>query len=356
LGTPRRLRSRAWPWAVAALIVAAACWTEPALDQVENSPGNLAMIVRAVEHRGPTLGATVGWNAVVRSVGVRPWWLYVPLSGWDRKVDVRQTPSGGETDSTPALLAALALVGAIGALRRHWDLAVAALIGVGLCAAIAVEAAFNPSTRVLAETLGYTMWWGSELGLWVWLILAWGLWLGLVELLWRPALRALRGRLGPSWERLLSRARLAAVALGSLMSLGLVIAVGGEVAATAWQDSHVYDYEPIRLLATGIEHLIPPRRTIGYRFGPLDLATQPIEPAIRFYLVRHGDRVLARGSTARLGPYYERYDRPVQWTVYLLDGTRPQRHMRLAARTYFTGPWGHEVVSAWVRKVSHGGP
>ena len=93
-------------------------------------------------------------------------------------------------DSTIALLAALALAGLIGAVRRRWDLAAAALIGLGLCAAIGIEAASNPSAQLLAETLGYTMWWGSELGFWVWLIVAWALWLALVGLS-RPALRAL---------------------------------------------------------------------------------------------------------------------------------------------------------------------
>ena len=66
------------------------------------------MIVRTVEHRGPTLGATVGWHAVVRSVGVRPWWLYVPASEWERKEDVRATPSSAadRLDDRAA--------------RRHW--------------------------------------------------------------------------------------------------------------------------------------------------------------------------------------------------------------------------------------------
>ena len=77
-----------------------------------------------------------------------------------------------------------------------------------------------------------------------------------------------------------------------------------------------------------------------------------MEPAIRFFLVRHGDRVLANGSFPRLGSYYELYHRPVQWTVYLTDGTRPQRHRTLAARVHFTGPWGNEILSAWVRKVT----
>jgi len=347
---PQQPRPRIWPWALAALVVAAACWTEPAIDQIENNPGNLAMIVRTAEHRGPTLGATVGWHAVVRSVGFRPWWLYVPASEWERKADVRATPSSRRVDSTIALLVALALAGLIGAVRRRWDLAAAALIGLGLSAAIGIEAASNPSATLLAETLGYTMWWGSELGFWVWLILAWALWLGLLGLS-RLALRALRRRLRAHGRALPSRMRLVAVMLASLASLGGVAAVGSTVAATAKQDSHVYEYRPIRSVAAGIEHLIPPGQAIEYRLGPLDTGTQPMEPAIRFLLVRHGDRVLAEGSFPRLGSYYELYNRPVQLIVYLRDGTRPQPHMTLAARVRFTDPWGKEVFSAWVRKV-----
>ncbi|MGD0452271.1 MAG: hypothetical protein ABSB69_01615 [Solirubrobacteraceae bacterium] len=341
---------RIWPWALAALVVAGACWTEPAIDQIENSPGNLSMIVRTAEHRGPTLGATVGWHAVVRSIGVRPWWLYVPASEWERKADVRATPSSRALDSTIALLAALALAGLIGAVRRRWDLAAAALIGLGLCAAIGVEAASNPSTQLLAETLGYTMWWGSELGLWVWLMLAWALWLGLVGLS-RPPLRALRRRIRSDRRALPARARPAAAVLASLASLGAVAAVGSAVAATAKPDSHVYEYRPIRAVAAGIERLIEPRRSIEYRLGPLDVGTQPMEPAIRFLLVRHGDRVLANGSFPRLGSYYELYHRLVQWTVYLEDGTRPQSHMTLAARVRFADPWGTDVLSAWVARA-----
>ena len=60
---------------------------------------------------------------------------------------------------------------------------------------------------------------------------------------------------------------------------------------------------------------------------------------------------MANGSFPRLGSYYELYDRPVQWTVHLRDGTRPQPHMTLAARVRFTDPWGREVLSAWVGKA-----
>jgi hypothetical protein len=348
--TPPHRPPRVWAWAVAALLVAAACWTMPAIDQIENSPGNLAMIVRTVEHRGPTLGATVGWNAVVRSVGVRPWWLFVPASEWNRKKDVRATPSSGEVDSTIVIIAALVLATLGGALMLRWDLTAGALIGLGLCGAIGIEAASNPATTLLAATLGYTMWWGSELGFWVWLILAWALWLGLVGLS-RPAIRLLDRRWRAHRRALPSRIRRAAIMLVSLGTLGGGVAVANAVAATAKPDSHVYEYRSVRAAAAGIERLIPRAQTIGFHTGPLDLGTQPMEPAIRFFLVRHDDRVLANGSFPRLGSYYERYNRPVQWTVLLVDGTRRQRHRTLAARVHFVGPWGNEILSAWVRKV-----
>ena len=347
---PRRSAPRVWPWALAALVVAGACWIEPAVDQIKNNPGNLSMVARTAEHHGATLGASVGWHAVVRSVEIHPWWLYVPASEWERKYDVLATPSSAALNSTLAILAALALAGSIGALRGRWDLAAAALIGLGLCAAIGLEAASNPSARLLAETLGYTMWWGSEVGLWVWLMLVWALWLGLAASA-RSGLRALRRRVPARREALRSWTRLLALAIVSLASLAAVVAVGGTVAATAKPDSHVYEYRWVRRAVAGIERMIPPRRAIAFHFGPLDLGTQPMEPAIRFLLVRHGDRVLAQGSFPRLGPYYEQYNRPVQWVLYLADGTRRPAHMTLAARVRFKSPWGEEVLSAWVRRA-----
>jgi hypothetical protein len=76
-----------------------------------------------------------------------------------------------------------------------------------------------------------------------------------------------------------------------------------------------------------------------------------MEPALRFLLVRHGDRVLAEGSYPRLGSYYVLAHRPYQWIVYLRDGTRAQAHMRLAASVRFKDQWGIDVLSAWVRRA-----
>ena len=340
--------ARVWPWALAALVVAAACWTAPAIDQIEHTPGNMTLIARTVEHRGTPLGASVGWRAVVRSVGARPWWLSVPASEWERKSDVRRAPGTLQRDTAIALLACLLLLVPASVRARRWDLLAAAVIALGLSAAIGLEAASNPSSRLLAGTLGYTMWWGSELGLWVWLTLAWALWL---------AGRRLLRRARPSFQpRLAAVAPIAAnrrtaVALASLSSLGVVVAIGLSVAAEARPDSHAYSYGPTREIASAIERAIPPGRTVAFHFSDLGRATQPIEPALRFALVRHRDRPIASGSRPRLGDYYVQGNQPVQWVLFLTDDRRAQRAMRLVARVRFTSPWGAQTLSAWVGKA-----
>lgn len=353
----RRL-ARVWPWALAALLVAGACWALPVIDQAENRPGNLTMIARTAGNGGAKLGASAGWHAVVRSVGVRPWWLYVPASQWQRKYDVLQSPRRLAVDSALALLAALVLVAAIAAWRRRFDLLAAALVALGLCAAVGLQTALNPSTRLLEETLGYTLWWASELGLWVWLVLAWSAWLAAAALA-GPRLRRLV-RTGGGRARVLpaGRPRPAAVAIGSLAALLGVALAGAAVSATEKPDTHVYDYRPIAQTAAAIERLVPPGQRVSYRFGPLDTATQPMEPAIRFLLVRHGDRVFARGSFDRLGTYYEPDGRPVQWLVDLADPPRRLPPMRRVSQVRFRSPWGAETVDAWVARVapSHSPP
>ena len=172
----------------------------------------------------------------------------MPASEWNRKKDVRATPSSGEVDSTIVILAALVLATLGGALMLRWDLAAAALIGLGLCAAIGIQAANNPATALLAATLGYTMWWGSELGFWVWLILAWALWLGLLGLS-RPALGAEPAPARPPHGAATADAAASRSVLGSLASLSGTVAVGSAVAATGKPDSHVYEYQPIRAAA-----------------------------------------------------------------------------------------------------------
>jgi hypothetical protein len=239
-------------------------------------------------------------------------------------------------------------VALLGALRRRWDLAAAAVIGLGLCAAIGVQVAANPSEPLLAATLGYTLWWGSLLGLWVWLVLAWALWLGVAAVAGPSLGQAVRDRI----SHVSARSRVVVVAAGLLACLGATVAVGAAVATTQRPDSHVYEYAATRSIAAAIERLIPSGTSVNYRtLGTLPLGTQPIEPAIRFFLVRHGDRVLATHSYTRLGAYYELYHRPYRWQVLLVNGQRRLRRLTLVARVRVTDGWGTQILSAWVRRI-----
>ena len=132
--------------------------------------------------------------------------------------------------------------------------------------------------------------------------------------------------------------------------MGLAL-VGLAVAAEERPDSHVYEYRPAAAMARALERVLPAGQGVDYRFGALDLGTQPMEPAIRFLLVRHGDRVMAPGSFPRLGTYYELHGHPYRWVVYLTDGTRAAAHMHLVSRVAFRSPWGEEVLSAWMRRA-----
>ncbi len=187
------------------------------------------------------------------------------------------------------------------------------------------------------------------------LVLFWGLWLGVRGLLRMLLARTSIGtRLRSAWPG--GRGAVAAglaVALAGLAGLALV---GAAVAREERPDSHVYEYRAVTATAAALRRVLPPGQGVDLRFGALDLGTQPMEPAIRFLLVRHGDRVMAPGSFPRLGTYYELRGHPYRWVVYLSDGIRAAAHMKLVSRVAFRSPWGQEVFSAWVRRVGRTEP
>ncbi|HEX4564219.1 MAG TPA: hypothetical protein VH115_07150, partial [Solirubrobacteraceae bacterium] len=123
-------------FAAAALAVAAVCWSFPVADQLTERTGNMTLVVQSATAHKSTLGASAGWHAVVRAVGVRPWWLYVPVDRWQRQYDVRKAPRAHTEYSAVLLLLALAGVLAVSLARRRRDLASAALIAFVLCGAL----------------------------------------------------------------------------------------------------------------------------------------------------------------------------------------------------------------------------
>jgi len=341
-------------WSAAALGVLAICWSVPVIQQVSESPGNMTLVVQSASRSKQTLGASVGWHAVVRAVGVRPWWLYVPPDRWQRKHDIRVTPRAGAVASCIALLAALFLAMLVGLARGRRDVASGALIGFVLCGALAAVAATTPTPRLLAVSLGYTMWEGSQDGMWVWLMLAWSAWLGLgwARRAWvRPRREHVRGRPGAgSALRLRApafRSPLAPV-LACVAGVGATAGVGLAVAATGKPDEHVAVYRPTDSLAASLDSVIPAGRSVEL-LANLGYSTMVIKPAIRYLLARHGVRALGQGSKARIGDWYELYDRPFQYVVYLREGVRaPASGSRLIDRVRVVDGTGTHVVSEWV--------
>jgi hypothetical protein len=348
-GAPGVRRGRVLAWTLASLAVGAVCWSATVVEQISEHPGNLTLVVESASTRKATLGAGVGWHAVVRAVGMPPWWLRTPASRWQRKYEVRAKPTTLARASCIAMLAALATVFAAALARRRRELAALALSALVLCPALAAVAASTPTPRLLSATLGYTMWWGSQAGMVVWLALAWALWLGVVWTV-RRLRTAGRERTANAVATSTAPVRtgsIAALAV-TLLALGTVTAVGGVVAAQGGSDEHVATYAAVRAIDARLQALVPPTQTVLLE-GRLDGATMPVKPAVRYFLVARGDRVLAPGSFLRLGSWYELDRRPYQEALYLSDVPRaPTRGVRLVSAASFNDGARSNTVYVWL--------
>lgn len=303
---------RLWPWMLAALAVLSACWAPPVIDELEHDPGNLTLLYRAATHHGTTMGMSAGVHALVRAVGVPARWLRLPGDAFDsRLIDAVTAPGTLAAVSCAILLAALAGLGLLAVRRRRRDVAWAAIAGLLLAAAFVSVAASTPLAH--RKVLGYTLWWGSLAGMWIWLTLAWG-WLALLGSAARLRLRRrLRGRVhvrGPSRGvmRMLACATLAAVALAvSLSQAG---------------DAHRAEYGTIATIAGQLDRSDLPRQGTVLLRSSLTGAASPLSQAIKFLLRRRGLRVLQQGAIARLGPWYELDHHRYNEVVYAYDGER----------------------------------
>jgi hypothetical protein len=307
---------------VVTLLVGGACWAPAVVDEIDGHPGNLTRVIQDATARKPTRGAVVGVHAVDRAIGVRPWWLIVPRTRWDRKFDVQPAPTAARRVSTIALLAALIVIAAAGALRRRIDVAAAALIGLVLCAGLGVVATETPTLPVLAATVGYTLWWGSHVGLWVWLVVAWSAWLALAA-----AARAAWRRHPAAPSRTLRGAARAVPMAASVAGLAVAAIAGDKAAAAEVPDQHAPLYRPIAAIGARLDGAIRRGETVRLN-GTLDVATQPFKAAVRYEIARHGIRVLSKGATARNGAWYELDHRPYETVITLTD--RPRRPSRAA--------------------------
>ncbi len=376
-------------WALATLLAAALCWSATVDGQLTEHPGNLTLVAEAATRHKATLGSEVGWHAVVHAVGITPWWLQTPKSRWQRKYEVRSTPTALASSSTIAALAALVAVALVGVLRRRRDVATLALTALVLCPALAAVAAATPTPPLLSATLGYTMWWGSQVGMVVWLTLAWAAWLalawsvrGLAKSVRRhrasappsrptsvppspaastppdqppstppdqPTSRPPSSPHRPPNRRAGALTASGAVAL-TLIGIAATAAVGKTVAANGKPDEHAPIYRPVKAIDVRLAQQVPRGGTVLLE-GKLDGATEPVKPAVRYDLVARGTRVLAPGSALRLGTWYELYDRPYREAIFLSDVPRPPvKHVKLVAQASFREGATENTVYVWVSR------
>lgn len=160
-------------WVVAALAVALVCWSGPLIDQIVNRPGNLVLLARAANADDPSLGPRVGGRAVVRAVGIPPWWLRDPRGALQRIEDLDTAPGAATVGSAVLVLAGLLAVVLVAWRRRRREVLAAGALALVLCAAIGLATVSVPSGS-FAST-GYGLWWASPVGMWVWLALGWSL-------------------------------------------------------------------------------------------------------------------------------------------------------------------------------------
>jgi hypothetical protein len=230
-----------------------------------------------------------------------------------------------------ALVVLLALT-AIGALRRRAELWTGALIALALCAGLFAVAEATPTKRVLAETLGYTMWWGSPAGMFVWLMVAWGT-------------VALAGELAPASLRPRIRVPALVAAAGATATVAVLAAA---VAAAARSDYHLPEYGPLARMYAGLHRGVPSGRTVRL-LGSLGNSTFRFKQAARFAMLRRGIRPLSPGIDVRLGTWYDIDHRRYDCTVYVEDGARrPARSAVAVARMRFDDGTGSYPLSVWV--------
>jgi hypothetical protein len=123
------------------------------------------------------------------------------------------------------------------------------------------------------------------------------------------------------------------------------------VAEQGKPDEHVGVYSAVRAIDLRLRGLVASGGSVLLE-GQLDGATMPVKPAIRYFLVTRGVRVLAPGSSLRLGAWYELYRRPYREAIYLSDVPRaPVKRVSLTfAASFREGASERVTVYVWVSR------
>ncbi len=332
IGLARHRPPRTRRCTLIALAAAAVCWLAPIAQQLTHRPGNLALTVRAASAGEPKLGAPAGWHALVHAIGVPPWWLRIPAAPFDRVDEIGRTPAILASVSAVLILLALLATVVIALGGRRPEIAAAAAISLVLSGALFETAAATPSRQILEASLGYTLWWASPAGMWVWLTLAWALAAALrPRLAWRPRLAApaaIAGTLGAA-------------------------AVGVSVAAAEKPDPDRVEYAPIGRVLSRVDGAV--HRGTTYSVGGSGSFTAfDFKAAIMFELRRRGFRPVVLGARTRLSGWYDARVHPEDARLTVYDGNAPAR-AHVVARVAVPAAVDH-TLTVTLERVSRPAP
>jgi hypothetical protein len=280
-------------WVAVSGAVAAICWSAPIIDQAldwagsDRGYGNLESLVELSDSRPQPVGRRGAAYAVVRAVGVPPWWLRAPQPEAVRAFEIFVRPSVGAILSALAILGGLAGLGFIALRRRRWDVVTACSLALVLCGSLAVVTASFPNGPGQIFPYAYASWWVSPTGMFVWLALGWSA----VSLLPRrvPAI--------PAWSGLAAVACVAAV-----------------VALSQGPDSQRDLYAPTRDMVEELEDALPEPASVRVDGPDLSLRSAAV-----FGLRRNGADV-GTDFGVQFGADYELERRRFDETIEIAEG------------------------------------
>jgi hypothetical protein len=281
-------------WLFGALGVALVCWSAPLIDQAFNRPGNFVRIVQTATVHQKTLGTAWGVHAVVKAIGIPPWWLRGSLTPLDRLSDLGSAPNAAAIGSCLLVLGGLSIVTVLGLRRRRRDLAAAGALALALNAALLVLTASTPSR--LAFSANKSLFWASPAGMFTWLALGWSL-----AVLVRP--RRWGALLGLRTVTVLKRP-----AVASFAGLGIVASVAAWAVTAQGSDAFQWTYRPVRALESRLVARLPRNRAVLVL--PSRSEAFVFRTAVTYQLRRRGyhfgvpQSVLFDDLGPKLGKYY----------------------------------------------------
>jgi hypothetical protein len=311
---------------IATAVVTVVCWSAPLLQQLTGDPGNLGTIARAAVSGDPTLGPQLGWDAIVHTVGVPPWWLEIADRPTVRIEEVGEPLGGARQLSAVLILAALVALGVAARRRGRRDVAIGAALALVFVVAVGAVTSATPTTGILALSIGYSIWWASVAGMFAWVVLAWGA-LTLV----RPA---------PLPRRALAGIAVAGAIAGAVT---LMRAGRGEDATRAV-------YAPVSTIGDRLERAVPRERTLLVERGPsptgFDLIFD-VHMGVAYQLRRQRKGVAVRDPRTLGKSYALRPDRQIDGVVWIgFSGESPPRPGQLVARVQLAQRPGEPASSA----------